>query len=99
MPAIAASALVVDDEPGVRSLVQDILLGEGRPVLDAGDPGEALGVVEAHPIRVRLTGLLMPAMEGCELAKRVETVRSRTKVLSMSACVPTSSPSRSPSTP
>ena len=98
MPAIAESALVVDDEP-LRSLVQEILLGEGRPVLDAGDPGEALGVVEAHPIRVRLTGLLMPAMEGCELAKRVETVRSRTKVLSMSACVPTSSPSRSPSTP
>ena len=42
MPAIAESALVVDDEP-LRSLVQDILLGEGYPVLDAGDPWEALG--------------------------------------------------------
>ena len=33
MPAIAESALVLDDEP-LRSLVEDILLGEGYPVLD-----------------------------------------------------------------
>jgi two-component system cell cycle sensor histidine kinase/response regulator CckA len=88
LPAASESVLVVDDEPGVRSLVQDILLAEGYPVLDAGDPWAALGVAEQHPIRLLLTDVIMPEMNGCELAKRIESMHPDAKVLFMSGYAP-----------
>ena len=79
------SVLVVDDEAGVRSLVADILVGEGYPVLRASDPWEALSVAETHEIRLLLTDVSMPQMNGYELAMRIESLRPGTKVLFMSA--------------
>jgi two-component system cell cycle sensor histidine kinase/response regulator CckA len=82
------SVLVVDDEPDVRTLVEDILVGEGYPVLGAGDPLEALGVARAQPISLLVTDVVMPNMNGCELAQRIEAMRPHTKVLFMSAAAP-----------
>jgi CheY-like chemotaxis protein len=91
-PAVAAntqplpeSVLIVEDEPYVRALVQDILAGEGYPVVEVGDPWQALGVVETQRIRLLLTDVMMPEMNGCELARRVESICPDTKVLFMSA--------------
>lgn len=92
MPSAAESVLVVDDEPCVRRLVEDILLGEGYPVVGAGDPWEALGLVQERPVRLLLTDVVMPDMNGCELAKRIETMRPDTKILFMSACPIDSNP-------
>jgi len=88
MLSASNNVLIVDDEPGVRALVQDILLAEGYPVLDAGDPWAALGVAEQHPIRLLLTDVVMPEMDGCELARRIESLRPDMKVLFMSGCAP-----------
>jgi len=86
MPAVDfGSVLVVEDEPSVRALVEDVLVGEGYSVLNAGDPWEALGVAETHPIRLLVTDVVMPDMSGCELAKRVESIRPEAKVIFMSA--------------
>jgi len=86
MPSAAESVLVVDDEPCVRKLVEDILAGEGYPVFGATDPWEALGVAEERPVRLLLTDVVMPDMNGRELARRIETIRPDTKILFMSAC-------------
>jgi CheY-like chemotaxis protein len=86
MLSATEQVLVVDDEPGVLSLVHDILQVEGYPVLDAGDAWQALGVAETHPIRLLLTDVMMRDMNGGELAKRIESIRPHTKVLFMSAC-------------
>jgi two-component system, cell cycle sensor histidine kinase and response regulator CckA len=88
MSTIPDNVLVVDDEPGVRTLIEDILLGEGYPVLGTGDPWEALGVVERQPIRLLLTDVMMPDMNGCDLAERIEAVRPQTRVLFMSGYAP-----------
>jgi two-component system, cell cycle sensor histidine kinase and response regulator CckA len=85
MTEVSESVLVVDDEAGVRSLVEDILVGEGYPVLHASDPWEALSVAETHQIRLLLTDVSMPSMNGYELAMRIESMRPDTKVLFMSA--------------
>src|SRR5262245_20400723 len=85
MPSAADPVLVVDDEPSVRTLVQEILAREGYPVLNAGDPWEALGVAETRPIGLLLTDVSMPRMNGYELAMRIQSVRPETKVLFMSA--------------
>ena len=81
----AEHVLVVDDEEGVRTVVQAILSREGYRVLDASDPWEALGVAETHPIGLLLTDVSMPRMNGYELAMRIESLRPDAKVLFMSA--------------
>jgi CheY-like chemotaxis protein len=85
MAEVAESVLVVDDEAGVRSFVEDVLAGGGYPVLHASDPWEALTVAETHRIGLLLTDVSMPQMNGYELAMRIESMRPETKVLFMSA--------------
>ena len=76
--------LVVDDEVEVRALVREILSLNGYNVIDTGDPIEARRIVEAQPIDLLLTDVVMPIMNGLELAKRVEATSPTTKVILMS---------------
>ncbi len=78
--------LVVDDESQVRNLARDILLGAGYRVLEAEDGEQALRLAEQHPgaIHVLLTDIMMPGMNGKELADRVAATRQDTKMIFMS---------------
>jgi CheY-like chemotaxis protein len=76
--------LVVDDEAEVRALVREILTQHGYTVIDTGDPFEARRIAEAQPINLLLTDVVMPIMNGLELAQRVEASSPTTKVLLMS---------------
>jgi hypothetical protein len=85
--AKGATILVVDDEAEVRALVREVLTINGYTVLDTGDPFEARRLVESHPIQLLLTDVVMPIMNGLELATRVEAASPKTKVLLMSGYV------------
>ncbi len=76
--------LVVDDEPDVRAFVREVLTLNGYNVLDTGDPFEARRLVESQPVHLLLTDVVMPIMNGLDLAKRVETASPTTKVVLMS---------------
>jgi CheY-like chemotaxis protein len=78
--------LLVEDEEQVRAVAQDILERNGYRVLAARNPGEALILCEQHlgTIDLLLTDVVMPQMSGPELARRIATVRSDTRVLCMS---------------
>jgi CheY-like chemotaxis protein len=78
--------LVVDDEALVRSMARDILLGAGYRVLEAADGEQALRVAEEHPgaIQVLLTDVVLPGINGKELAARMVALRPETKMLFMS---------------
>ena len=78
--------LVVDDEEGVRTLAQDVLEMKGYTVLSTGDPRHALRLAREHtgPIDLLLTDVVMPLMNGPELADRLVAIRPTTKVLFMS---------------
>jgi CheY-like chemotaxis protein len=58
----------------------------GYRVLQAGDGEEALRIAEAHtePIQLLLTDVVMPRLNGVELARRLTRQRPDTKVLYMS---------------
>ncbi|HXA97113.1 MAG TPA: response regulator [Candidatus Dormibacteraeota bacterium] len=79
--------LVVDDEPDVRALVREVLTVNGYHVLDTGDPFEARRIVESQTVHLLLTDVVMPIMNGLELAQRVEAASPTTKVLLMSGFV------------
>ena len=84
-PAPTDTILVVDDERGVRSLASEILEQAGFTVVDTGDPREALRMARAQTFQLLLTDVVMPVMNGRDLAERVESFSRQTKVLFMSA--------------
>ena len=52
--------LVVDDDPGVRYTLREILESEGLAVDEAADGAEALARFEARPAPLVVTDLRMP---------------------------------------
>lgn len=79
--------LVVDDEAEVRALVREVLTLHGYTVIDTGDPFEARRIAESQPVHLLLTDVVMPIMNGLELATRIEASSPTTKVLLMSGYV------------
>ena len=70
--AVSKSALVVDDEPGVRMCTADALLDMGFEVVEAGSAEEALRLIDAGAIpQVVITDHMMPGMSGSELAAAI----------------------------
>jgi len=78
--------LVVEDQDEVRKLVCYLPRDFGFEVLVAVDGSEALRIVERHPqpIRVLLTDVVMPGMNGRELAARLTGLQPEVKVIYMS---------------
>jgi PAS domain S-box-containing protein len=78
--------LLVEDEEEVRKLAVRVLERQGYKVLAARDGEEALRICEQHrdPIHLMLTDVVMPGMNGHEVAKRLESFHPETKVLYMS---------------
>jgi CheY-like chemotaxis protein len=80
------TVLVVEDEPEVRSLVERVLKHEGYEVLVAERPSEALAISSRLEIQLDLlvTDVVMPEMNGCELARRLRPFRPDLPVLYVS---------------
>jgi CheY-like chemotaxis protein len=83
--------LVVDDDPEVLSLAVDILRLAGYTVLGTADPRQALRLARTHPeplhepLHLLLTDVVMPLMNGLQLAAEVQALRPEVKILLMSA--------------
>lgn len=79
--------LIVDDELDVLALATNILKAEGYTLLTTGDPREALRIARSRPepLDLLLTDVVMPGMNGRELAGRLRVFRPGIKVLFMSA--------------
>ena len=80
------TVLVVEDEEGVRELVTDILGDQGFDVLAVSRPTLALDICRDHegPIHLLVTDIVLPDMNGLELAEQVRSVRPGIQVLYMS---------------
>ena len=80
------TVLVVEDEHEVRALVQRILEEFGYVVLSAGEIADAFRLVERHAgsIQLLLTDIVMPEMNGVQLAERLVALHPEMAVLYMS---------------
>jgi two-component system cell cycle sensor histidine kinase/response regulator CckA len=81
---MSQTILVVDDDEDLRTVAEDALQSLGYTVLETGDPLKAIQLVQAHPVDLLLTDVIMPLMKGTVLADRIEGVSPRTKVVLMS---------------
>ena len=76
---------MVEDETGVRELASEFLRAGGYKVLEAGDGAAALTIVRNHkdPIHLLLTDMVMPGMNGRNLAQKVHEIRPEIRVMFM----------------
>ena len=84
------TVLVVDDDPGIRESVREVLSTEGYQVLEAADGAEALIRMDGVDGRcVVLLDLAMPRMNGLqlltELSRRTQMERFPVVVMSANA--------------
>jgi len=82
----SGTILVAEDEPALRALVKATLEQSGYTVVEATDGYDAVRIIEQHggEIHLLLTDVIMPLMNGHELAARLKAIRPDTQVLYMS---------------
>jgi two-component system, cell cycle sensor histidine kinase and response regulator CckA len=78
--------LVVEDEDNIREPAVEILESRGYTVLAARDGQEALELCERHPgpIQLLISDMMMPGMNGDQLARQLTQVRPDMGVVFMS---------------
>lgn len=82
-----ACILIVDDDLGIRALLNEILLDEGYEILQAGNGAEAVEIARAEQPDLILMDLMMPVLDGAEataILKRDPRTR-RIRIIVMSA--------------
>ncbi|WP_411565170.1 EAL domain-containing protein [Pseudomonas orientalis] len=72
MASSPATLLIVDDEPQVRKLLETLLQHEGYQTLSASNGEEALQLVAQQPPDLILLDIMMPGMDGYEVATRLK---------------------------
>ena len=80
------AVLLVDDDSSVRSVARIALQEAGYLVIEAAGGEEALAAVLARSITVALlvTDVVMPRMSGKELARRLQEISPKAKILYVS---------------
>ena len=77
-PTESRRVLVVDDDPGQRSLLTSFLKGQGFETVSAESGEEALKVLESTAIEIMISDVRMPGISGLETLHRI---RERTAAL------------------
>ena len=80
------TVLVVDDDPLVRGIIRDVLQSDGYSVLDARFNSEALVVLRQYqgPIHLMIADVMMPGINGREVAEMLAPSRPTMKVIYVS---------------
>lgn len=88
-PATGQSLLLVEDEAGVRELLERVLTEAGYEVHTARDGQQALDLVLGHAdeFDLLLTDVVMPRVRGDELARRVAAAHPKLRILLMSGYI------------
>jgi len=76
--------LIVEDEPAVRQLLQELLQQDLHTVIAVGDGRTALTAFEAEAFDLVITDYAMPGMSGKELAKELKSRQPTLPVIMVS---------------
>jgi CheY-like chemotaxis protein len=79
--------LVVDDEPGIRTMVQFELSQQGHNILTADSGVRALEILESSHVDLILTDMRMPQMDGLDLVAKVRNTRPAIPIILMTGFI------------
>jgi two-component system response regulator (stage 0 sporulation protein F) len=77
--------LVVDDQPGIRRLLTEVLTTEGYHVLVAANGYDALQLAAENEPDVILMDMNMPGMNGMDTLKEIERKNYKGRIIMMTA--------------
>lgn len=80
-----ANILVVDDDPTVRMIASEILIGAGHQVSEAADGEEALDQAAATSFDLVVLDMLMPNKDGLETIAELRRRRPPMRILAISS--------------
>lgn len=72
--------LIVDDEPALQILMVKVLQNAGYKVLCAGDAEQALAILNCESVDLMISDVIMPGMDGYQLAARVRQTHPTVKL-------------------
>jgi two-component system OmpR family response regulator len=81
----AGDVLIVDDDPTIVELIAEFLTEEGYPVRTASNGLEGWYQIVLAPPAVLLLDMMMPIMNGPELAVRVRTANYTFPIVAIAA--------------
>ncbi|RJP42383.1 MAG: PAS domain S-box protein [Desulfobacteraceae bacterium] len=86
MPGRGETVLLVEDEPTIMTMGKVMLEKLGYQVLAAATPGEAMSLASEYgeTIHLLITDVVMPEMNGRDLANLLRTIRPDIRVVFMS---------------
>jgi two-component system response regulator RegX3 len=77
--------LVVEDEPGLREGLVDLLTADGHEVVAAADGVAGLEAGVADPFDVVVLDVMLPRLDGLEVCRRLRAARPGTPILLLTA--------------
>jgi two-component system, response regulator, stage 0 sporulation protein F len=82
---MSGKILIVDDQFGIRILLNEVLHKEGYETFQAANGIQALEVLNNHSPDLVLLGMKIPGMDGIEILKRMKVVDPDIRVIIMTA--------------
>lgn len=79
-----ACVLVIDDEPGIRTLLRHALEREGHQVLEAENGRKGMRALRDAAVDVVITDIIMPEQEGFETIFELRRTRPDLKIIAIS---------------
>jgi PAS domain S-box-containing protein len=88
--ANGATVLIVEDDEVVRAFAAQVLRDAGSVVFEAENAAEALAIAarESKPLDLLLSDVVLPGIDGADLAARLRALRPGLRVLFMSGYTP-----------
>ena len=77
--------LIVDDQFGIRLLLNEVLQKEGYQIFQAANGLQALDIVRKHSPDLVLLDMKIPRMDGLEILKRMKGIDPDIRVIIMTA--------------
>ncbi len=81
---LMAPILIIDDDPQINLLLQDVLEFEGYQVITAQRAAEGLHQLETTKVDLVITDVIMPDKEGLETIRELRERYPQTKILAIS---------------
>jgi two-component system cell cycle response regulator CpdR len=76
-----AHILLAEDDESLRKFLAQALIRAGHEVTDFGDGDEAYECLKGFRFDLLLTDIVMPGMDGIELAKRAAEMNAALKIM------------------
>ncbi|MEH7180707.1 response regulator [Neobacillus vireti] len=77
--------LIVDDQFGIRILLNEVFSKEGYQTFQAANGIQALDIVTKHDPDLVLLDMKIPGMDGIEILKRMKVIDPEIRVIIMTA--------------